>query len=36
LRIATTAGTTGLPAFVKPKLPLVVTAHRMSWRLIGQ
>jgi type IV pilus assembly protein PilY1 len=36
LRIATTAGTTGLPAFVKPKLPQVVTAHRMSWRLIGQ
>jgi type IV pilus assembly protein PilY1 len=36
IRIAVTAGTTGDVFFQRIKLPGVLSAHRMSWRLLGQ
>jgi type IV pilus assembly protein PilY1 len=36
IRIAVTAGTTGDVFFQRIKLPAVLAAHRMSWRLLGQ
>jgi hypothetical protein len=34
--VAITLGTTGNVIFVPIKLPSVLSAHRMSWRLLGQ
>jgi len=36
IRIAVTAGTTGDVFFQRIRLPAVLAAHRMSWRLLGQ
>jgi hypothetical protein len=36
IRIAVTAGTTGDVFFQRIRLPAVLSAHRMSWRLLGQ
>ena len=36
IRIAVTAGTTGDVFFQRIKLPPVLAARRMSWRLLGQ
>jgi type IV pilus assembly protein PilY1 len=36
IRIAVTAGTTGNVFFQRIRLPAVLAAHRMSWRLLGQ
>ena len=36
IRVAVTMGTTGDVKFFKIKLPNILNAHRMSWRLLGQ
>jgi type IV pilus assembly protein PilY1 len=36
IRVAITLGTTGEVKFFKVKLPNILAAHRMSWRLLGQ
>ena len=36
IRVAVTAGTTGDVVFQKIKPPAFLSAHRMSWRLLGQ
>jgi hypothetical protein len=36
VRIAVTAGTTGDVIFQHIKPPTFLSAHRMSWRLLGQ
>jgi hypothetical protein len=36
IRIGVTAGTTGDVTFFKVNVPFPLSAHRMSWRLLGQ